>query len=364
MASLSKSPGGLNVLTIDGGCLEGVAPLVILHSLLDTFAQERSLEAAKVHPCDVFDLICGIGSGGWLALMLGRFRMDIPTALEEWEALLNGITPSTHDKMALMQLVQNRCYKLERLVHKVEELAGRYKTGVYMHMPNSDGIRCSHVFVAVVNAEPRKDGSKQYHLLRTYQTTEKYGGSAEYDEHHWKLANAFAATGAMKAFTGPWEERLDGKTKLKFFDDQFPHPHNISELAVDEVYALYGKKTPISVVVNIGPGMPRPADVKLITHRFSLNDHVFNKEEKQKTFLNEGRVLEEQVVRKLQNMYGADESLYYRLAPVNAEEFRGFGDSSRVERVTKQTNIWLSHGEVKAKVHEVSTQLTYSGTLS
>ena len=38
-------------------------------------------------PCDFFDIIGGNGTGGLIALMLGRMRMDVETCKEYYEAL-------------------------------------------------------------------------------------------------------------------------------------------------------------------------------------------------------------------------------------------------------------------------------------
>ncbi|KAG6804725.1 hypothetical protein H0H92_002886, partial [Tricholoma furcatifolium] len=35
-------------------------------------------------PCDYFDVIGGVGTGGVIALMLGRLRMPIDVAIEEY----------------------------------------------------------------------------------------------------------------------------------------------------------------------------------------------------------------------------------------------------------------------------------------
>ncbi|KAG5633622.1 hypothetical protein DXG03_006897, partial [Asterophora parasitica] len=35
-------------------------------------------------PCDYFDLIGGVGTGGLIALMLGRLKMPIDTAINEY----------------------------------------------------------------------------------------------------------------------------------------------------------------------------------------------------------------------------------------------------------------------------------------
>ena len=56
---------------------------------------------------------------------------------------------------------------------------------------------------------------------------------------------------------------------VKFRDTEFPKPHNITELALDEMWAIYSTDVQFSVVVNIGPGLPNDDDVKQMAKRFS-----------------------------------------------------------------------------------------------
>src|SRR6201996_8232226 len=71
------------LLFIDGGGVRGYSMLIILQELMHrTFVElegrpPRRNEIPK--PCDHFDLIIGTGTGGLIALMLGRLRLNIDT---------------------------------------------------------------------------------------------------------------------------------------------------------------------------------------------------------------------------------------------------------------------------------------------
>ena len=77
------------------------------------------------------------------------------------------------------------------------------------------------------------------------------------DPAQCKVSAACAATGAAKYLLAPYKI---GSTT--FSDKNFPNPHNISSLALDEAYQICGGKPRISIMVNIGPGIPSPNDVK------------------------------------------------------------------------------------------------------
>jgi hypothetical protein len=73
-------------LSLDGGGVRGYSMFLIIQELMHrTFVEiegraPRRSEIPK--PCDHFDLIIGTGTGGLIALMLGRLRLDLETCKE------------------------------------------------------------------------------------------------------------------------------------------------------------------------------------------------------------------------------------------------------------------------------------------
>ena len=63
-AHRSKPEKPLKILTIDGGGLRAISTLLILDKLLDTVAITNNVPNQRPRPCDVFDVIAGIGAGG------------------------------------------------------------------------------------------------------------------------------------------------------------------------------------------------------------------------------------------------------------------------------------------------------------
>ncbi|KAF2007686.1 FabD/lysophospholipase-like protein [Amniculicola lignicola CBS 123094] len=70
-------------LNADGGGVRGYSMLIILQELMHRMFVEIEGRAPKRHeipkPCDHFDLIAGTGTGGLIAIMLGRLRLDVDT---------------------------------------------------------------------------------------------------------------------------------------------------------------------------------------------------------------------------------------------------------------------------------------------
>ena len=263
----TKASKPLKILTIDGGGLQGVSTLLILNEVLDTIAKQNGVR--KPRPCDVFDTIAGIGAGGWLAILLGRFRMDINSCLCEWYKIVERIAPRSKSKELRLRILQHCYFDTHRLVEQVEKLTKLYGRGEYLFEPNPERARTRHVIVAAL-----KSDTKGYNIFRSY----KIPNSAKFPERlregpanpsKFKISSAFGVTGASKYFTPEWKEQMESSGGIKFRDAEFPKPHNITELALDEMWAIYGTDVPISVVVNVGPGLPNNVDVKQIARRFS-----------------------------------------------------------------------------------------------
>lgn len=259
----------LKILTIDGGGLQAISTLLILDELLSAIAKNNGVQQRKPRPCDVFDTIAGIGAGGWLALLLGRFHMDITSCLSEWYKITQNIAPRSGAEEMWMRLTQHCYFNPDRLVDQVNRLTRIYGTGDNLFADDNGGIRTRHVFVAALRSD-----AKEYNLFRTYAIPASAKlpkklreGPANPEE--FKISRAFGVTGAAKYFTPHWKEQMAKSGKITFSDTKFPKPHNITELALDEMWGIYGTEVPLSVIVNIGPGIPNTFDVRQIARRFS-----------------------------------------------------------------------------------------------
>jgi hypothetical protein len=261
----------LKILTIDGGGLQAISTLLILDKLLDAIAKNNKVAKQKPRPCDVFDTIAGIGAGGWIAILLGRFHMDITSCLSEWYKITSCIAPRSKSEEVRMRVLQNAYFDHNSLMHQIECLTALYGTGKHF-IPdscNSSDVRTKHVFVAAL----RTDASG-YNLFRSYEIPSwaelpKKLLEGPRDPKEFTIAQAFAVTGAAKYFSPAWKETMEVSGKKRFSDTKFPKPHNITDLALNEMWGLYGTSVELSVVINIGPGLTDPYDVKHIARRFS-----------------------------------------------------------------------------------------------
>ena len=73
----------LTYSTADGGGVRGYSMLILLQELMyKTYNEAEGKPPTREQipkPCDYFDLIAGTGTGGLIAIMLGRLRLDLET---------------------------------------------------------------------------------------------------------------------------------------------------------------------------------------------------------------------------------------------------------------------------------------------
>ncbi|KAH7339460.1 hypothetical protein B0J17DRAFT_716483 [Rhizoctonia solani] len=84
-----ETPKGLNILCIDGGGIRGLSSLIVLQEIM--LRVESANGGRQVHPYEHFDMIAGTGTGGVSACMLGRLRMPVQTAIEEYIKMMGRV---------------------------------------------------------------------------------------------------------------------------------------------------------------------------------------------------------------------------------------------------------------------------------
>ncbi|RAL12541.1 uncharacterized protein BO97DRAFT_344851 [Aspergillus homomorphus CBS 101889] len=76
----------ISLLSLDGGGVRSLSSLYILKHIMESIDGENT-----PRPCDYFNLIGGSGSGGLIAIMLGRLKMDIDQCINAYRRLLKFI---------------------------------------------------------------------------------------------------------------------------------------------------------------------------------------------------------------------------------------------------------------------------------
>jgi predicted acylesterase/phospholipase RssA len=93
----------LRLLSLDGGGVRGLSSLMVLEDLMESIAQEEKRlgrraqnDTTPLKPCDYFDLIGGTSTGGIIAILLSRLRLDCRQCIAIYSKLAEQIFK--HDK--------------------------------------------------------------------------------------------------------------------------------------------------------------------------------------------------------------------------------------------------------------------------
>ncbi|KAF2834835.1 FabD/lysophospholipase-like protein [Patellaria atrata CBS 101060] len=113
----------LRILSLDGGGVRGYSMLIILQELMHRTFVEQEGRAPKRHeipkPCEHFDLIAGTGTGGLIAIMLGRLRMDIDTCKDVYVRMTKKVFET--DKTIAGIPYRSTLFKASKLEEAIKE---------------------------------------------------------------------------------------------------------------------------------------------------------------------------------------------------------------------------------------------------
>ncbi|KAL1891432.1 hypothetical protein Sste5346_007696 [Sporothrix stenoceras] len=122
----------LRILSLDGGGVRGYSIFIILQEIMHrTFVE---MEGRAPHrneipkPADHFDLIVGTGTGGLIALMLGRLRLDIETCKELYVRMTRMVFET--DKTILGIPTRPTLFKASRLEDAIKEAVREHTVAV------------------------------------------------------------------------------------------------------------------------------------------------------------------------------------------------------------------------------------------
>ncbi|KAK0660303.1 Patatin-like protein 5 [Lasiodiplodia hormozganensis] len=99
MAGFKQNPHApLRLLSLDGGGVRGLSSLMVLDDLMENIAHEEKRLGKRdpghtkpLKPCDYFDLIGGTSTGGIIAVLLGRLRLDVKQCIRIYTKLAEEI---------------------------------------------------------------------------------------------------------------------------------------------------------------------------------------------------------------------------------------------------------------------------------
>ncbi|KAH8813683.1 hypothetical protein DL96DRAFT_1685043 [Flagelloscypha sp. PMI_526] len=227
--SIQPSPGtGLRLLAFVGGGLRAVSQALIVRDMFHRLEDDHKLS----HPArisDYFDMICGSGLGGLLAIMCGILHMTGEQLVDEFVGLCKAVFLEQLD-------ITQRTVKLEeemkRIVAKFSE--GRAERKMFSQ---EDGCK------TFVCAAPAHNASHA-RLFRSYRSRTNAGTDCTI----WEAGRATTAVPGLFSPISIGSEYI-GET---FVSGEFGWNNPMEELI--EEAALIFKDRHISCIINIGSG--------------------------------------------------------------------------------------------------------------
>ncbi|KND90485.1 Calcium-independent phospholipase A2-gamma [Tolypocladium ophioglossoides CBS 100239] len=189
-AELLSTGGGrpLRVLSLDGGGVRGLSSLHLLDAVMTRAAPGKK-------PCEVFDMIGGTSTGGYIAIMLGRLRMTVGECIQTYQDFMVQIFNKGAVRKTADFLFNGEFYDegvLERLIKQlVQDKTGDSEA----ELLEEGGDPACKVFVMAVCQQAGNNRGPLF--LRSYRN--KQDRSALSDIKIWEAARATSAAPAYFA---------------------------------------------------------------------------------------------------------------------------------------------------------------------
>ncbi|KAH6665502.1 acyl transferase/acyl hydrolase/lysophospholipase [Halenospora varia] len=243
------------LLSLDGGGIKGIFAVVVLEAIMESVRQYENPELGDPpQPCDYFDIIGGTSTGGLLAIMLGRLRMDLVSCRVAYKALATRIFQQSWVRLPGQNYYDNwrgnPMYSGEALKSSIQEIVSERLTmkekatlqemnikPAEAPLASRDDPGCK-TFVCAVR-ESKEDGCER---LRTYDSKKGVASPC-------KIWEACRATSAAPLYFPPID--INGHT---YYDGGVNSNNPIKD--VYEEAEAQGLENDIEAIVSIGTGKP------------------------------------------------------------------------------------------------------------
>ncbi|KNZ82009.1 Nephrocystin-3, partial [Termitomyces sp. J132] len=219
----------------DDGGIRGLSGLYILQEIMFRLMHlENSQSMPK--PCDYFDIIGGVGTGGVIALMLGRLGMTIDQAINEYASFSKNV----YSDVKTWSTSQEK-FKASIFVSEMEKVL--ISAGFPIDISMQDQTFCRSFVVALpsANMTPR--------IFRTYQVRANPG-------YNCTVVQAARATTATPELFKPVVITAQGVSET-FIGARLGYS-NPTSVVLDEAKLVFGLSQQVVCLVSIGAGHPGP----------------------------------------------------------------------------------------------------------
>ncbi|CUA76200.1 Protein Ycf2 (chloroplast) [Acorus calamus] [Rhizoctonia solani] len=309
-------PRGLNILCIDGGGARGLSSLVVLREVMNRLEDLQS-DGVKLNTADYFDVIAGSGTGGLSACMLGRLRMPLDSAIEEYAKLIQEVFA---DKK-MIRTSGPSAYKGTKLREALERIIDKFgKGGEMMEEGNAEGCK---TIVFAMSKHNMNAGLPT--MFRSYPVGANRGPNCTIlDTLHTTMAhhNLFKDI-----------EIGEGALRQSFISGDLGCSNPMAHV-LTEVKRVYPGRH-VSCILSIGAGHARTISIP----DYSLPEQIFRTQDlaaMKDMATDSERVAEEMAIR-----FGATSGIYFRFNVDQGTQDMKTGDWERLQGVMAHTKAYL-----------------------
>ncbi|KEP45608.1 kinesin light chain, partial [Rhizoctonia solani 123E] len=303
----------------DGGGVRGISSLVLLQEAMGRM-EGRGDRSKTPNPAEYFDVIAGSGTGGLSACMIGRLRMSVSKATEEYAKLMKSVFS---DKKALRGSGTYKGTKLQQALQSMIEEATGNKNEM-MRLSGADGCKTMVFAMSKHNMNAALPV-----IFRSYKATTNPGPSCTIWE---ALYATMAHPDLFKSI-----EIGDSAVRQSFVGGELGCGNPISHVLA-EVKRIYPGRY-VSCILSLGAGhartihipntipsylMPRTQDVIVMKDMATDNE----------------RVAEEMAAR-----FQSTNEVYFRFNVDQGMQEMEAGDWERLEEVVAHTTAHLHKAE-------------------
>ncbi|KAJ7438732.1 hypothetical protein FB451DRAFT_1378116 [Mycena latifolia] len=292
----------------DGGGAGALSELLILERMMYQIQAALGSDTTPA-PCDYFEIIGGSGTGGIIALMLGRLRMSIAASISAYEKLQPEPKSGSAEQFKASQLE-----KVLRQIFREQKMKD-----VRPH--------ACKTFVCAMHESNMNAGIPE--LFRSYDTREE----PAFDCKIWEAARATSATpGLFKPM-----EIGSGGVRPRYIGGCVGH-NNPTSLVVAEAQQIYHSQ-PVVLVVSIGSGHPNTIQIPRSPNLTAITKTM-------KSIATDCERIHEDNSRR----FHSSPNTYFRLNVLQGLQGLDQQDWSRSGEISAHTRVYLHIEDAKLKL--------------
>ncbi|PMD33055.1 phospholipase, patatin family protein [Hyaloscypha variabilis F] len=327
----------LRLLSLDGGGVRGLSSLIILQHLMRTINL-----AHPPKPCDYFDLIGGTSTGGLIAIMLGRLKMDIDECITAYLEISRDVFQPKKKRYNVFGRASDAIkvrgrFDSEALKSGIQKIVVRAGEDRNAKLRIENEPKC-RVFVCAIHGEMGMHTS----LLRGYE-------SKQVQEDDCTIWEAGRATSAASSFFDPI---LIGQFQ-KTFVDGGAGCNNPVEKVYEEALNIWGQGATkrIQCIVSVGTGQPAEkafgSGVKEIASTI-----IRIATETEQTAVRFTRL-----VAPILGPSPGSQKVYYRFNVIKGLEDVGLERHENKARIAAATRVYLNHPDTSINIDSCASAM-------